>query len=536
MNEAFPVQWDDPPDPDLSWERDDMHHPSALTPLAGDYILLGIVAGFNYRYERANLPLHAQGRILNGYVYFAYRLGVAESERPQVLEQAVAARRAQAKVVRKYWDEKAFPTLLSTYRWMEVAPIESAPLTMVAALWDEAWTRIAHLWGLHFMTNAGSYQSLNDLADIYESVVPGARSSEAFTLVHGFATELQRVAHDLYHLAECAQALPAVARALVDDDPQHVLAALPHLEGGREFAEAFQTFLAAHGHLGQPFDDLRLPSWDDHPALVLAELRKRLQDPREDPDVRRGRLIAAADALADQVRARLADLPDDLHRFKAALALAREAGPLTEDHNYWLDRMLHSRARRFMLRVGTRLTTAGILAEPDDVFFLHTDEVRKALSEGHDSHKVVGDRRREYAHQSTLKPPKYLGKAPDPSGPPNRFDVGDQPQPDPTKLRGVGASPGTARGTARVVLAPEDFGRVEAGDVLVCPSSNPSWVPLFGIIAGLVTNTGGVTSHAAVVAREFAVPAVVGTGEATQRIRDGQQVEVDGTAGEVRLL
>lgn len=85
-------------------------------------------------------------------------------------------------------------------------------------------------------------------------------------------------------------------------------------------------------------------------------------------------------------------------------------------------------------------------------------------------------------------------------------------------------------------MAPEDFVTVQTGDVLVCPSSNPSWVPLFGIIAGLITNTGGVTSHAAVVAREFGVPAVVGTGEATRLIRNGQQVEVDGTMGEVRLL
>ena len=92
------------------------------------------------------------------------------------------------------------------------------------------------------------------------------------------------------------------------------------------------------------------------------------------------------------------------------------------------------------------------------------------------------------------------------------------------------------RGPARIVVALEDFARVQSGDVLVCPSSNPSWVPLFGIIAGLVTNTGGVLSHAAVVAREFGVPAVVGTGVATERLRDGQLVEVDGTAGEVRLL
>ena len=103
-------------------------------------------------------------------------------------------------------------------------------------------------------------------------------------------------------------------------------------------------------------------------------------------------------------------------------------------------------------------------------------------------------------------------------------------------LRGTGASAGVVTGPARVTLSQDDFGRIEPGDVIVCPSSNPSWVPVFTIAAGLVTNTGGVLSHAAVVAREFGLPAVVGTGDATTRIADGRLVEIDGTTGIVRLL
>ncbi len=86
------------------------------------------------------------------------------------------------------------------------------------------------------------------------------------------------------------------------------------------------------------------------------------------------------------------------------------------------------------------------------------------------------------------------------------------------------------------MLGPEDFGRVQPGDIIIAPSSNPSWVPLFSIAGGLVTNTGGVLCHAAVVARELDLPAVVGTGDATTRIADGQMLELDGTTGFVRLL
>jgi pyruvate,water dikinase len=104
------------------------------------------------------------------------------------------------------------------------------------------------------------------------------------------------------------------------------------------------------------------------------------------------------------------------------------------------------------------------------------------------------------------------------------------------ELRGTGASAGIARGPARLVLSPEDFARVQGGDIIVCPASNPSWVPVFASAAGLVTNTGGVLSHAAVVAREFGLPAVVGTQNATDRIAEGSTVEIDGTLGVVRIL
>ncbi|MFD1214341.1 PEP-utilizing enzyme, partial [Arthrobacter sp. GCM10027362] len=96
-----------------------------------------------------------------------------------------------------------------------------------------------------------------------------------------------------------------------------------------------------------------------------------------------------------------------------------------------------------------------------------------------------------------------------------------------------GASRGTAAGPVRLVLGPQDFGRLAAGDVLVCPYTNPSWTPLFQRAAAVVVDTGGIGSHAAIVAREYGIPAVMGTGEGTRVLRDGQPVVVDGTRGTV---
>ena len=149
---------------------------------------------------------------------------------------------------------------------------------------------------------------------------------------------------------------------------------------------------------------------------------------------------------------------------------------------------------------------------------------------------TVRERKTNLEKWQALKPPQHLGKPPSPPTEQDRFSPVPEAQTDASILKGIGACAGVGRGPACVVRTPDDFERVQPGDVLVSPASNPSWVPLFSIIAGLVTNTGGVLAHAAVTAREFNVPAVVGTGTATTVIRDGQMLEVDGAAGIVRIL
>ncbi len=217
------------------------------------------------------------------------------------------------------------------------------------------------------------------------------------------------------------------------------------------------------------------------------------------------------------------------------LALARQIGRLTETHNYWIDRMAQARLRTFAMRVGARLVREGIIERPEDILYFRRSEVPDVIRSSADRRAMVADRQSEHARWRTVKPPATVGK-PSTAESSGRFSGERFAKEDEAIVRGTGASAGIVRGPARIVLGPDDFGRVRPGDIIVAPSSNPSWVPLFTIAGGLVTNTGGVLSHAAVVAREFDLPAVVGTGDATTRIVDGQMVELDGTTGYVRLL
>ena len=534
VGERFPITWDDPGEAELSWEWEEMHCPHPLPPLAGDYMLTAIQDGFNYRLAKFDIPLRFRGRLVNGYLYVAptapegVTLKAASMKSREVRQQ-------QMRVVRAYWDETVFPAATETYRWMREARVEEATLPEPAGMWEELWQRLRRLWGLHFMITSGSYAALDWLIEVYGRAVAGARPEDALRLVQGTAHELQQVERDLHTLAGTASAHPSVVDHILND-PHTSLSRLRETTGGPQVVAALERFLEQHGHLGHAYDDLSLPSWAEQPAMILSEIRKRLLQPEDDPEARRKSLAEEAEVLAAQVRAGLRDRPDMLREFDDALELARDVAPLTEGHNYWLDRMSHTHIRRFAVRIGSRLARAGVVADPEDVFFLRVAEVGDALRSPRDLRATVVERKADVAEWSRLRPPKYLGRPPEVPSASAHFDAPPPEQIEATALRGVGASPGKVRGRARVVTSPDDLERVKPGEILVTVAANPSWVPLFGIISGLVTNTGGVLSHAAVVAREFRVPAVVGTGEATRRIRDGQQVELDGTSGEVRLL
>ena len=527
----FPIAWADPADADKTWEWDDMHMPTCVTPLSGDYALL-LAEGDVYASRRLDLPSEFRGQVFNGYVYYVFGFDVPEDEQAATRERATAAYRDQVPLTADYW-RRALEELRGIWAWMAGLPVEEMPLDDLADAWEEAWRRSLRAWQIHFYVILGPYESLEMLADLYESVMTDAPKGEALRLTQGTIHELTDVDAGLGRLAELASANPALARLLATQSgvsPDDI-ARVPAAEA---FSSELGAFLERHGHLGQNWDDLLLPSWGEEPDRLLAEVAKRVEHPPEPAHDRAARLAAEADALADSFRARVAGDPAKQAEFERLLAVAREIGHLTETHNYWIDRMGQARLRTLALRVGRRLVDARVVERHEDVFYLHRGEIAELLRRPADRTALVASRRADLARWSTVRPPAVVGR-PKEAEPATRFGGDTFTSDDAAVLRGTGASAGIVKGPARVVLGPDDFGRVGPGDVIVAPSSNPSWVPLFTIAAGLVTNTGGVLSHAAVVAREFALPAVVGTADATTRIRDGQLIEIDGTTGYVRL-
>jgi pyruvate,water dikinase len=235
-------------------------------------------------------------------------------------------------------------------------------------------------------------------------------------------------------------------------------------------------------------------------------------------------------------------------RIEFLLGAAQVGNVLLDDHQYWIDFASLYQVRQVMLEFGRRFAAAGVLAAPDDVFHLSIAELQQTAETlpRIDRRRLVGAREAEIAYFRTIPAPPVLGTPPSTPLPATPFfnslgryagvppaEAGDTAG---RSVAGNAGAPGKAQGVARVARTLADAAKLQPGDVLVAVATSPSWTPLFGTAAAIVTDTGGILSHAAIVAREYGIPAVVGTGNGTTRIHDGQLVEIDGDAGIVRFV
>lgn len=514
----FPVVWPHPDDAKLHWRREDAHQggPARRLQLAVWRHSAGY--GVRKRAELDDLALAPRFEVFHGRLYLAITRRRNDGDLAQTQRAATARVRARARTWRRVWDEEYIPRLRAHYDWIDglIDDVPAAPLAALADRWDGLWPRLHDVWTMHMLTTGAAYPIMDELAETYERLV-GGTTADALKLTQARAPALQRLGRDLH-------ALVAVYRG--GDDTA--------------FARARDAFVAEHGNLGSSGEDIAEPTWQDDPALLIAELRRRAAHPEEDPDARVARLIAEGDAVERHACELLRDRPADLERFLEILSAARAVGPLTEEHNYHLDRQINARVGRLCRAVGRRMAEEGLLGEGDGVFLLEPEEIAAALRTRRDLRSLEGQRAAEFASWQRMRHPRTLGSGSPPEAPIGsaaRVDLWHRTaQDEPGVIRGQPASSGRARGRAKLVHGTADFDKVTTGDVLVCRSSNVAWMPLFTVAAAVVTDIGGSLSHAAVVAREFGVPAVVGCSVALELLRDGQLVEVDGDRGVVRPL
>ncbi|WP_266081937.1 PEP/pyruvate-binding domain-containing protein [Haladaptatus caseinilyticus] len=338
-----------------------------------------------------------------------------------------------------------------------------------------------------------------------------------------------RINLGLGDLADIARGHPPVANAIRDGA---TLAELEDVTGSKTFCDAFDAFLDEFGHRGTGEIDLSRPRWRENPSMLLAVIRANLADESAgDHRKRIRRLVDNAETAAGRLEAHADHGLSGPFRRRYVRWLIRTY----RDTVYLREYPKQEAARAFtawrmaLLDAGKLLVATNHLDRPDDVWYLYRDELFDAL-DGKPIEVDIVTRRREHEHNVNLDaPPVLTSEGESVRGQAEKKTVSDG------TLVGTGVSAGIVEGVARVIRDPK-VATVEHGEILVAPSTDPGWTPLFLNAAGLVSEVGGSVSHGALVAREYGLPAVVSVLEATKKIQTGQYIRIDGTQGTVELL
>ena len=545
----FPVTWDQPGDEMLFWEQDRSHASRQLAPLEYELMFDNFMRGMTFAFHHYGVPIQTvRSRRINTYFYSATvpELGPREEMAAKQAQAEQNVGRAMASVG-KLWRDELLPEIqrhLDVMASRDVAMLTDADLHGVL---EDTIDRGRRLAEIHMQIVFPAYLAISEFEELYNELFSPDDKFEAHRLLQGLPNKTVEFGHELWKLSRSARWSPGVMEVLEREPADRVVEALRRAHGGRPFLAELTAYLQEYGHRASIWG-LAGKTWIEDPTPVIKNLKDYVQQPDSESPVRElERLAAEREEAIAAARERLAGYPGPVRdQFELMLKAAQEGIVISEDHGFYIDSAGLAQIRRVLLEAGRRLAIAAAINQHEDVFMLTAKELLDGLADPAASEYIdtVAERHDEMERYADITPPPALGSMP-PGPPPEsamtrlmvKFSGAPVvPSESPSEVRGSAGSSGKVVGIARVVDSLEDAGRIQPGEILVAPTTAPPWTPLFASVAAVVTDSGGMLSHCAVVAREYAIPAVVGTGNATSAIADGQTIEVDGDEGVVRII
>ncbi|MGO4957710.1 PEP/pyruvate-binding domain-containing protein [Luteococcus sp. Sow4_B9] len=512
--------------------------PDPLSPLFADMVRPAVAGAVRSQlveyYDEVELrPEDVDFPTVNGYAYYYYsREGMLNllKRSPQAVS-AIAGRSTFN--ADDLWG-KAYPAYREVVEPWQGRSVERVSSVDLVEAVQELLTGAC--------TFHGAVQALVPLAAsaelpftrLYAGLARQVAGPPAATFLQGFESPSTEAARSLWQIAQWCAGQPGLAAAVRSGAS---LAELRQEPSGAEFATRLARHLDEHG-LAVENLDFMAPLPADDPAAVLAELQGMLAGTVPDPDAELARQAEGREAATQELLERLD--PARKAILQPLLVRAQQVGPTREKALMEVG-LAWPVMRRMLLTLGARLVKAGCLDEPADVFWLRHDELAELARQLDDGLAELPNRREElearrvvWRGQRAANPPQLL--------PRNawhrmfhRLVPAMETQQHGPVIKGLGVSQGRITAVARVIRGPEDFERMQPGEVIVSPITTPEWTPLYAMAAAVVTDVGGPLSHSSIVAREYAVPAVLGTGIATRRIRTGMLITVDADRGTVTL-
>jgi pyruvate,water dikinase len=559
------------------WFCDSQHWPNVFKPFetVGVEFAVRCLGAFNTRHYIIPPANGIEFRIHNGFCYMS-PVAVA----PELIGDRVPHFMERAGHYFANWDsllENWKKKVLGTIAEMDAISFEPLPdmvdlevVTSGAGIDPSAkmmadYDRLIQLayqnWEYHFEFLNLGYVAYLDFFGFCKESFPGIPDLAIARMVQGVDSVLFRPDDELKGLAELAVKLGLTEIFAAHDGAEQTLAAVAASDGGAEWIAAWEkaqepwfNYTSGNGFYGSDIywrDDLDLPMGYVQDYVARAARGDVLRRPT-------GELIAERDRIAGEYAEFLSG--EALDTFHGKLGLARTVYPYVEDHNFYIEHWTMGVFWRKVRQLSRLFHSYGFWEKPDDMLYLTRDEVRPVIFDLATGWGVGADpigptywpaeidrRRAIVAALATARPEPAFNTPPETINEPftimlwgitteqvQQWLAGDDPE-NPG-LKGMAASPGVVEGIARVITGPEQLSELQQGEILVAPVTAPSWGPVFGKITATVTDIGGMMSHAAIVCREYGLPAVTGTGSASTKIKTGMRLRVDGSQGIVTIL
>ena len=557
------------------WFCDSQHWPNPFKPFDAVTVEFAVKCLGQYNTRHLMVP-PANGvdyRIHNGYCYMspiAVAPELIEARIPQFLERAGHYFQNWGPLLDN-WHKKVKATIaemetLSFEKLPQAVPLEwvtgGVGLDNTYALmenYDKAIQLLYKTWQYHFEFLNLGYAAYLDFFGFMKGQFPTIPDQAIATMVQGVDSDLFRPDDELKKLARLAIEL-GVDTALAKGNLEEALAAVAFAPNGKKWLAAWEAakdpwfnFTSGNGFYSTD------KYWIEHLDIPFGYMRDYIERAKAGETIERptARLIAERDRITSEY----AEMMDEEARaaFQGKLGLARVVYPYVENHNFYIEHWSMSVFWRKMRELSRLFQSEGFWPTDDGLFYLTRQEVRDALFDYSNAWATGGDwigpsywpqeieRRRAIIDAlATQRPQPALNNPPKVITEPFTImlwgitsesiqnwlgadEAGNM-------LTGMAASPGLVEGLARVISSPDQLGEIQQGEILVTPVTAPSWAPVFGKIRATVTDIGGMMSHAAIVCREYGLPAVTGTGVGSSRIKTGQRLRVDGGKGTVEIL
>ena len=553
------VRWD-PLRPGSVWMRRQVveHMPEPLSPLFDElYLQEGLDQSMqsfaDFMSELSGLKFDIWDIIpppfattVNGYAYSIASFEISRKLIPFVLRIYVVVLPKMIRHLYPRWRDESLPAYQSAIeQWKSIDLAETKDEDLLHGMRELAfqdatyWFAAAVPLGLARITDSALDYFLNTVAARLGRMKDPRLSSGSY--LWGFPSKSVDAQVQLEALARKIDGSAALRELVANTPASLLLKMFAEHPDGQKVLEDLQQYLDIFGH--QVYNlDFAAPTLADDPVPVLLSLKTAVEHPERDAHTRQARLALERDALAARTNQSLNPILRPF--FQRLLSWAQRYAPIREEALFYVGAAWPA-LRRLALELGRRLKESGSLVIADDVFYLRSDELiaaSAARKEGlglPELAKLAQERRALREARKRLDPPVVV-----PEDGRMKFGPIDmamfEPKPRSSSsgpmLDGYAVSPGQVTAAASVIRSPEDFDKMGEDTILVCPTTTPAWTPLFARAKGLVTDIGGALAHGSIVAREYGIPAVMGTGVATQRIENGQLIHVDGDNGTVTLV